>query len=328
MKCPKLKELPAPPRGKTGWPWTEESPRVPDKTPEGRPWPQISIVTPNLNFGRFLEKTIRSLLLQGYPDFELIVIDGKSTDNSSEIIKKYDPWITYWVSEPDNSHSQAINKGFDRANGSILNWLCSDDILYPGTFAKVASEYTSDIKLIVGDTQLVDVSGKLVELWKPCFNVPEHNFMAHVRVPQASGFVCNQRPPKLCENFKYANDWGFYLKILRTAKQEEVCVIKEPLSEALYHAGSKSTNWKKVCKEILETRKEFARELPLFKKIPIFLNLRKEEDLWDLYELLENDKVNLKDLLRSGLKRPLLLASRPFWGGMKKSALRQISKKT
>ena len=117
MRCPTINELPSPPPGKRGWPWTEDSPQLPDTMPDGSPWPKISIVTPSLNQGPFIEETIRSVLLQGYPNLEYIIMDGGSTDESIEIIKKYEPWLAYWESEPDRGQSHAINKGFQRASG-------------------------------------------------------------------------------------------------------------------------------------------------------------------------------------------------------------------
>ena len=109
MRCPTLNELAPPPLGKTGWPWTEESSQLPDTTPDGRPWPRISIVTPSFNQGQFIEETIRSVLLQCYPNLEYIIIDGGSIDESVDIIRRYEHRLAYWVSEPDRCQVHAIN---------------------------------------------------------------------------------------------------------------------------------------------------------------------------------------------------------------------------
>ena len=111
MRCPALTELPPPPPGRTGWPWTEPRPHLADTMPNGQPWPRISIVTPSYNQGQFLEETIRSVLLQGYPDVEYMVIDGGSTDGTLEIIKKYAPWFTYCVSEPIPGRAMPLIRG-------------------------------------------------------------------------------------------------------------------------------------------------------------------------------------------------------------------------
>ena len=86
----------------------------------------------------FIEETIRSVLIQGYPNLEYIIIDGGSDDNTIEIIRKYAKWITYWVSEKDAGQSNAINKGFKKATGSIFAYINSDDLYEPDTFFKIA----------------------------------------------------------------------------------------------------------------------------------------------------------------------------------------------
>jgi len=116
-------------------------------------FPKISIVIPSFNQGQFLEETILSVVNQQYPNLELFVVDGDSADNSIEIIKKYESHFTWWVSEKDKGQSEAINKGFAKATGEIISWLCSDDLHTPGTLHKIAnyfSQQDSNVGLIYG----------------------------------------------------------------------------------------------------------------------------------------------------------------------------------
>ncbi len=133
-----LDALPAPPAGRTGWPWTEAGPRLAPAMPDGEPWPRITIVTPSYNQAAFLEATLRSVILQGYPSLQFIVMDGGSPDASPEIIARYDRWIDFWASERDEGQPDAINKGFARADGEILAWLNSDDLFLPGALEHIA----------------------------------------------------------------------------------------------------------------------------------------------------------------------------------------------
>ncbi|MFI5165061.1 MAG: glycosyltransferase family 2 protein [Thermoanaerobaculales bacterium] len=162
MRCPTLAELPTPDGGRTGWPWTEESPRLGAAIPDGRPWPRITIVTPSLNQADFLEEAIRSVLLQGYPDLEYVVIDGGSHDGSVEIIKKYQPWLVWSVSETDRGQADAINKGLGRATGEIFNWINSDDRLEAGALAAVAQAMRSGIDAFGGGGLLLEGAGEAV----------------------------------------------------------------------------------------------------------------------------------------------------------------------
>ncbi len=132
-----LNDLPPAPAGKTGWLWTSASAPVPSDPG----LPRISIVTPSFNQAAFIEETMRSVLLQSYPNLEYIVVDGGSTDGSVEIIRQYEKWLTHWVSEPDRGQAHAINKGFARATGEIVAWINSDDYYLPDAFARVAEAF-------------------------------------------------------------------------------------------------------------------------------------------------------------------------------------------
>ncbi len=135
------------------------------RMPEAKSWPRINIVTPSYNQGRFIEGTIRSVLLQGYPNLEYIVIDGGSADGTTDVLRKYEPWLTYWVSEPDRGQSHAVNKGFKLASGEIAAWLNSDDQYLPGTLrtiAEHAQKYPEAGAWAGGGRRIDDRSGKIV----------------------------------------------------------------------------------------------------------------------------------------------------------------------
>ena len=128
-------------------------------------WPKITIVTPSYNQGEFLEETIRSVINQNYPNLEYIIIDGGSTDNSVDIIKKYEKRIHYWVSEKDFGQSHAINKGFAMATGVVLNWINSDDLLCENALSTIAEAYLKSENnrvIIIGNGYDIDQESKIV----------------------------------------------------------------------------------------------------------------------------------------------------------------------
>jgi glycosyltransferase involved in cell wall biosynthesis len=126
--------------------------------------PSISIIIPNFNYGHYIEETICSVINQNYPQLQLIIIDGGSTDNSVEIIKKYDKHIDYWVSEKDNGQADAINKGLKVATGEYVAFINSDDVYLDEAFGLIFTDKNSVEKdFIYGDVLI----GNTLENAKP-----------------------------------------------------------------------------------------------------------------------------------------------------------------
>lgn len=228
-----------------GWPLIEESPQLPDTMPSSV-HPRVSIVTPSYNQGQFLETTIRSVLLQGYPDLEYIIIDGGSIDGSVDIIRKYEPWLAYWVSEPDRGQSCAINKGFRKASGDIIAWLNSDDSYLPGAISHAvqslqetkASVVYSKCRMITGESDLLGFYDPLVPvtlrdlimLWRHDFACP----------PQPTVFFRRQALEcvgLLDETLHYALDYELWLRMIQYS---EFCFVDATWANYVVHPQSKT----------------------------------------------------------------------------------------
>jgi glycosyltransferase involved in cell wall biosynthesis len=181
-------------------------------------FPKISIVTPSYNQGHFLEETILSVINQNYPNLEYIIIDGGSTDNSVEIIKKYQQHFTYWVSENDKGQANAINKGLQYCTGEIFNWLNSDDYLEPGSLNKIAEVFADDqIHMVAGkvrnfsriEEELIPnqkLSAKGLMCWEPGVKFIQPGvWMRRSLVERCGG---------IDESFHYSFDWDLYIRYL------------------------------------------------------------------------------------------------------------------
>jgi glycosyltransferase involved in cell wall biosynthesis len=155
---PTLDILVSDPLGVSVWPWLDLNERVTaDNLQDVKRWPKISIVTPNYNYGHLIEMTMRSVILQGYPNLEYIVIDGGSSDNSAAVIEQYQPHLAYFEHQPDRGQYHAINKGFAKATGEICAWLNSDDIYMPWTLRVVAGIFLKfpDVHWIMGRSTVI-----------------------------------------------------------------------------------------------------------------------------------------------------------------------------
>lgn len=219
---------------------------------DGSSWPKVSIVTPSLNQAEFIEETIRSVLLQGYPNLEYLVIDGGSTDGSIEIIQKYAPWLAYWVSETDRGQSEAINKGFQHSTGEIMAWLNSDDIYYPNALGTAASSLLqSESEILIGSKNKVRVQegqSQFVSRASPHSGPSIHAFpifsngrVENFQFIQSSMFWRRsiwRKTGELDERYHYSMDREWCLRAL--ANGAALLTSEYVLSRMALHIGSKT----------------------------------------------------------------------------------------
>lgn len=182
----------------------------------------VSIVTPSFNQARFLEETICSVLDQDYPNIEYIIVDGGSTDGSLDIIKKYRANLAWWVSEPDQGQTDAINKGFKRANGEILAWLNSDDTYLPNAVSEAVEFFQThpETGLVYGDANLIDEQGKLLGRFPARQTDYRRLRRGYVHIPQQAAFfsarIWKDVGP-LDPSFYFAMDYDLWVRIARVS---------------------------------------------------------------------------------------------------------------
>jgi glycosyltransferase involved in cell wall biosynthesis len=203
--------------------------------------PKLSIVTPSFNQGRFLEETILSVLNQNYPNLEYIVIDGGSTDESVEVIRRYEKHLAYWISEKDRGQVHAIDKGIEKATGDIFAFINSDDVYLPGAFAAVANHFESHPRSewICGDTIMFG-EGNATELIRAV--VPKsaaHCLSWSYKAPQPGHFWKHDLVRTgFDEAWPYDFDHDLYVRLLLAGQKCEHVPL--PLAGYRLHAASKT----------------------------------------------------------------------------------------
>jgi glycosyltransferase involved in cell wall biosynthesis len=154
--------------------------------------PKLSIITPSYQQAAFLERTIRSVLDQNYPNLEYLIVDGGSTDGSVEIIQRYADRLAWWVSEADDGQTDALNKALRRATGDIVAYINSDDYYLPGAFDRAVEALAkTDALWVVGASRFVDADDNLTEVWRPALPTSKNRAVLSAGpwgVPQASTF--------------------------------------------------------------------------------------------------------------------------------------------
>jgi len=191
-------------------------------------FPKISIVTPTFNQGKYIEESILSVIGQKYPNLEYIIMDGGSTDNTIEVIKKYEHHITYWISQKDNGMYDALNRGFEKATGEIMGWLNSDDLLINKSLFTLADIFqnNSDVEWLQGYPCMADESGRIV-FQRPQrssrFSFYRKEYHDGIFIQQESTYwrktLWEKSGARISNDYRYAGDFELWMRFYKYAEQ-------------------------------------------------------------------------------------------------------------
>ena len=202
----------------------------------------ISIVTPSFNQAPFIEETVRSVLSQDYPHMEYLIVDGGSTDGTVELIKQYESKLSWWVSEPDQGQTDAINKGFAQAKGEILAWINSDDVYQPGAVLAAARYLQNhpDVGMVYGDCHYINEAGDVIGKFRSAQTTYRRLRQGYSPIPQQTAFfranVWRQVGP-LDPSFYFAMDYDLWTRL---AARTQIKYIPQTWANFRLHTSGKT----------------------------------------------------------------------------------------
>lgn len=238
--------------------------------------PKISIITPSYNQAQFLEATILSVLGQNYPNLEYIIIDGGSSDMSSEIIRKYEDKLAYWQSKKDRGQADAINQGFEKSTGDVLMWLNSDDILMPNILHYIAEKFAEDQEKLYFGNCIHFKNDGLLSCWgsNVVKNSQDNRLNELDYIIQPSSFWSRKiwkETGKLDEEIHFGFDWEWFLRVETKFKLQP---LEKCISMYRIHDDHKSANGgDKRQLELLKIYESYNFELSELYKLLIHENL-------------------------------------------------------
>lgn len=279
---------------------------------------KISIVTPSFQQGQFVEETILSVLNQNYPDLEYMIIDGGSTDETVEVIRRYEDHLAYWISEKDRGQVHAINKGIERSTGEIFGFINSDDVYLPGTFDAVAEYFEThpEAEWVCGDTIMFGegLEDELVETVVP--KSAAHCLCWAYKASQPGHFWKRELiAGGFDEAWPYDFDHDLYVRLLLDGHRCEY--IAQPFARYRLHEASKTVaeNHRQIA--------EFERSAEVYED-----RLQGSDRRWcrstrflrRSYAASEtgDKREGVRWLMRALMTYPEGLAQRPFWGCLRK----------
>lgn len=255
-------------------------------------YPIISVVTPVYNQAKYLEQTILSIVNQGYPNLEYIIIDGGSTDGTVDIIKKYEKHLAYWVSEPDKGMYHAIQKGFERSTGEIMCWLNSDDVFFDKCLFAIADVFTQHPKVewFSGKSASIDTKGMIIgvdDIEEIRFTKYDFYLNRGFWVPQASTIwrrsIWEKIGGSLDTNLRLAGDFDLWLRFINVAPQY---VVNTLIGTYRVREGQLSQMMDKYMAEVETSVKNHplpAEELPLLSKYECKLKWAEKINKWKVF---------------------------------------------
>lgn len=226
-------------------------------------FPKISIVTPSFNQAQFLEETIQSVLNQNYPNLEYIIIDGGSSDGSVEIIKKYEKYLHFWISEKDEGHGHALNKGFSHTSGEIMAWINSDDKYTPWSFKTVAEIFTlfPYVNWIVGFNSWWNATGAMISVARIPKNIYDFLLGNYCWIQQESTFwrrsLWEQSGGYINQNYRYMVDGELWTRFFLYTDLYSVDCI---LSGYRYHQTNRATMMYQSCLQEMDQAIKIMRQ--------------------------------------------------------------------
>ena len=235
--------------------------------------PKLTIITPSYNQAAFIERTLASVLDQGYENLEYLVVDGGSTDGSVDVIRRYEDRLAWWVSERDEGQTDALNKGLARATGDVVAYINSDDYYLPGAFdVAIDALEGSDALWVAGAARFVDADGQPTEVWRP--RQPVRNriwwILGPWGVPQAATFwrrEAFERYGYFRRDMHYVFDTEFGLRLALAG--ELPLTLDRELAVRVVHPEAKSWNRADFEREQRRFRQLFRQRLTLRERIAL-----------------------------------------------------------
>lgn len=260
--------------------------------------PLVSIITPSLNQGRFIEETIRSVLSQDYPHVEYILIDGGSTDDTLEILRKYGNKLR-WKSEPDLGQADAVNKGFSMAKGEILGWLNSDDTYMAGAVSTVVEYFLQNpgIVMVYGDAHFIDMDGNVTGKY-PSERFRIKRLAKRCFLSQPAVFIQTQVFRKigpLDTKLQTCMDYEYWIRIGKSYPETAIAYLKDNfLANSRSYSDNKSTRLREIhYRESMETAERYFGHVQPFWKVAYMIGTAEEK-----MKGFEKSNVILRALLR------------------------------